>query len=270
MLSEQEKRLLYWSTAYFYQGRGEIVDGGCFVGGSTVALARGLADHWPEDRFKVHTYDLFRADDYMDRLYFRPAGLEIRDGRFRHVFDDNIRDLAAKVVVHDGDIALTEWTEEPIEVLFIDICKSWELADYVMRALFPKLIPGHSLVIQQDYFHNWEPWVALTMELLRDHFEFVSYVPINSAVFRLKTAIDPSALPTRLRDLGLEALATMLRRRIDEHGEPFQKAMLSTALSQLYLDFGDRERAVAIGREALDLSQDHWVKTAIAEMKLML
>jgi len=43
MLSEEEIRLLRWATHEYYEGEGEIIDAGCFLGGSTMALAEGLA-----------------------------------------------------------------------------------------------------------------------------------------------------------------------------------------------------------------------------------
>ena len=42
MLSAQELELLYTLARDQYTGQGEIIDGGAFLGGSTLALATGL------------------------------------------------------------------------------------------------------------------------------------------------------------------------------------------------------------------------------------
>jgi hypothetical protein len=49
---------------------------------------------------------------------------------------------------------------------------------------FPHLIPGRSLVIQQDYlYHHWVGWLHVTMEFYADYFEYVCDTEVNSVVF---------------------------------------------------------------------------------------
>lgn len=43
MLSLEERRLLYWLAREYFAGIGAIVDGGSFVGGSTLALGEGAS-----------------------------------------------------------------------------------------------------------------------------------------------------------------------------------------------------------------------------------
>ena len=64
---------------------------------------------------------------------------------------------------------------------------------------FPLLIPGMSVVVQQDFiFHN--PIAAtshLLMWRLRDHFEWLHQIPRSgSVVFLCKKRIDPDTLPS--------------------------------------------------------------------------
>ena len=49
-------------------------------------------------------------------------------------------------------------------MLFVDIAKTWALNDVVIEQFFPRLIPGRSVVVQQDYAFAFRPWVAITME----------------------------------------------------------------------------------------------------------
>ena len=52
-----------------------------------------------------------------------------------------------------GNLLALDWTGGPIEILFIDLAKSWDLNRWVLTKTFPRLIPGHSVVIQQDWVH---------------------------------------------------------------------------------------------------------------------
>src|SRR5690349_21477142 len=65
MLGAEERRMLYWLTAHYYQAAGIVVDAGAFAGASAFCLAAGLA----KSKFahavtaRVSSYDLFRAQD---------------------------------------------------------------------------------------------------------------------------------------------------------------------------------------------------------------
>ena len=87
MLSEQERQLLYWLTSTHFIGAGAIVDGGCFVGGSTLSLAEGLRKNAARSSSaRVHVFDLFEVEPYMADLYFSERGLAPGDS-FRTLFD---------------------------------------------------------------------------------------------------------------------------------------------------------------------------------------
>jgi hypothetical protein len=268
MLSRDEKQFLYWLTKEYFTGNGEIVDGGCFVGGSTVSLATGLMENWPEDTFRVHSYDIFLTDPYMAQWYFRDRQ---PDGdRFRKIFDEQTLGVKTKLIVNDGDIMSFGWNDAPIEILFLDICKSWQVNDYCMRTFFPRLIPGQSLVIQQDFFHHAEGWIIAAMELLYDKFEYIAFVPGNSAVFRLKTAIDANDLPAELRQLGLPRLQELMRRHAERYSDGFQRGMILAALAAIYNEFGDRATALESAHEALAISGEaFWVAEGLRDVGLL-
>src|SRR5690348_3596642 len=66
MLSIQERRLLHYLARRHFSDRGAIIDAGCFLGGSTVALAEGLRQ-WTArtstaPSHPIQTYDLFAAE----------------------------------------------------------------------------------------------------------------------------------------------------------------------------------------------------------------
>jgi hypothetical protein len=275
MLSTEEKQFLYWVTSEYFEGSGAIVDAGCFVGGSTVALAAGLAAARGRETWgpmaQLHSYDMFLVDDYMQQWYFERNNLRPEGNRFRNIFDANTTAWRQVLEVHDGDIMTFSWDRDLIEILFIDICKRWDVNDHVTREFFPHLIPGRSLVIQQDFFHHREYWVILTQELLQDYFEYICFIRWNTAVFRCVKAVDQAAIPLRLRELGLPELDRLLRRHIARHNAPYQVGMLSCALAFLHLDFGSIEEARHIHEEvSAKYTAEHWVTEALKDLRAAL
>lgn len=178
-----------------------IVDAGCFLGGSTAALSDGLRERDPPaPGCRVHSYDLFEVQPYMVRDYGWALG-ELRLGdSMRPRFDQVVgAERLARVEVHAGDVCSREWGGAPIAILFLDIAKSWEINDHVHRQFLPALLPG-AIVIQQDYVHEWAPWLHLTMELLDDAFEYLGSVPYGTAIFASKRPIAADEVPGNLRE----------------------------------------------------------------------
>src|SRR6266496_1609856 len=65
MLSKQERRLLYCLARDYAAEDAAIVDGGCFLGGSTAALLCGVRDRAePWTGPPVASYDKFRVEAY--------------------------------------------------------------------------------------------------------------------------------------------------------------------------------------------------------------
>lgn len=178
MLSRSEVDYLYSLAASRYSGRGRIVDMGCFFGGSTMPLAAGLAaNDAVTDQRAILTYDSFFMDaDTVPRF---PVGL--REGEsFRPIFELYLRDHLSRITIREGWIP-TELKpgderrlypeQEPIEILFIDLAKRWPVHDTILRVFGPHLIPGVSVLVQQDFKHHGTYWLGLHMLQLRDCFE---------------------------------------------------------------------------------------------------
>jgi SAM-dependent methyltransferase len=197
MLLPEELRLLNYLGQKVYRGEGAIVDAGAFLGGSTVALSEGLRRNkeWkrPRPAKPIHSYDRFEVEDWTRGIFFpdaTPAGASFRDA-----FDRNVAPYADLVEVHAGDIREHPWNGGPIEILFIDVAKHWTVCDWVTWQFFPHLVPGRSLVVQQDYlYHHWVGWLHVTMELYADYFEYVCDTEVNSVVFRCTRQIPESVL----------------------------------------------------------------------------
>jgi hypothetical protein len=259
MLSEAERRLLFWLGAEHATGEGAIVDAGCFVGGSTVALAEGLRANPRATDARIDAFDRFVVDEFMATHYLAEHGLRAGDS-FRPLFDANTAAVRDLVVVHEGDVTEADWRERPIEVLFVDISKTWELNDLVTRRFFPLLEPDRSIVVQQDMAHALCPWLAITMELLADHFEPLGYVEHNSVVYRCKAAVPREAIPPALRALPDEEKLALLDRAIGRFdGVP--RVLLRCARAVLLIDIGDVEAARA---ESAAIDSAHHANAVIA------
>jgi len=180
MLSGEELLLLRWLAKNCYTGQGSLLDCGCFLGGSTISLAEGLKESVATTK-KLHSFDLFVAGPFEGKAYAK-EGLE--EGKnFRALFEKNIAGVKDYVEVHEGDITQSSMPEGDVELLFIDCAKATPVNDFFVSKLFPRLIPGKSIVIQQDYLYPALPWVHITMEYFSEYFELLTSTDVNSVVY---------------------------------------------------------------------------------------
>jgi hypothetical protein len=245
MLSAQEVELLYTLARDQYTGRGEIIDAGAFLGGSTLALACGLRDNLAtfSKHGRVHSYDRFVSDQYVARyIDGYPEGTSTRP-----YYDSVIAGVASCVSVHEGEIATSRWPiDRPIEILFIDVAKNGETNDFLLQQFFPRLIPGVSTIIQQDYHWPRTPWISITMELLADHVTYLGSMPVATAYYRWERGLEPGEIPARLRDLGEERLLELANRaqRFDRGGREWTAQQCN--LAGLFTCLGRHDEAAAI------------------------
>ncbi|MCK8485468.1 class I SAM-dependent methyltransferase [Aliiroseovarius sp. S2029] len=193
MLSKREQKLYYWLTSHWTQDIGAVVDLGCFVGGSTARLADGHVDagkrHW------IHAYDRFKADDRTKAQELYRKGIPPFDGTDIYwLARDLLEPWEDRVTLHRGDILTKTWDGSPIELLVMDAAKSTETADGIAERFFPYLIPGQSLVVQQDYFHWRLPWIPVQMHLMQDWFRPVAFCPDDTVIFQNIRQINEAAL----------------------------------------------------------------------------
>lgn len=222
MLVPDELRLLNHLAEEYYSGTGVIVDAGCFLGGSTVALTEGLLRNPRRQRLGgaklVHSFDRFEVEEWTRGVFFpaeTPAGES-----FRAQFEQNVAHYADLVEVHAGDVSSQEWRGGPIEILFIDLAKHWTVCDWVTWQFFPHLIPGRSIVIQQDYlYHHWVAWLHVTMEFYADYFEYVCDTEVNSVAFLYTKEIPDSVLRRNtVESLTLDEKTALMDRAASRFG----------------------------------------------------
>ena len=109
-----------------YLGTGAIVDLGCWLGSTTIALAKGLAaNSSPQARSStIHAFDQFVWEAWMGETSCC-RGSEI-EGKFKpgESFLDEFHKRTApwsdRIQVYTGDLCQIGWGGAPIEFLLID------------------------------------------------------------------------------------------------------------------------------------------------------
>jgi hypothetical protein len=212
MTSRQEQRWLRTYAARNYRGNGAIVDLGCFLGATTIALAEGLTLNRTTAKPKqIHVYDLFTWNKGYETW---AKGTEVEGvfspgGTFLPEFLKRTQKWRDYIVVHEENLRQAHWEYGPIEFLFIDAMKSPEVATAIASEFFPHLVPTKGYVAHQDFPHCFTPWVHFLTFRLRDHFSFIADLP-QSSLFRLEREIEPEILasdlsPTALSHAEIEA-----------------------------------------------------------------
>ncbi|MFN7942519.1 MAG: hypothetical protein U0X73_13055 [Thermoanaerobaculia bacterium] len=202
------------------------------LGRSTLAMVEGLSRNAAATGSSVHVYDLMRFDWFLQQEYPKwfPNGpaYEIGDS-FEHLFWHYLEQHRDRVRLHAGDICQQRWEGGPIEFLFVDIMKTWAIAEVVIREFYPSLIPGRSLIVHQDYKHPFAPQVLLTMFRLRDAFDPVWSITGNgcsaSVAFRLTRPLSRE----ELRDMTGAGLTDLRSYRIGELDDAIDYALAIVA-----------------------------------------
>jgi hypothetical protein len=233
MLSKMERRLLYSLARDYTADDAAIVDAGSFLGGSTAALLAGVRDRTePWAGPPVESYDLFQVDAYMVPKFFADdPDLRVGDS-FRSRFDSHVARFDVPHVVHEGDLTKLGWSGGPIDVLFLDVLKSWEINDAVLRDFFPSLVPGRSVIVHQDYGWGDTPWIPISVELMRDSLVLVDWMEWGSHVFFVERELPEELLEGGVAGLDVEAKMELIEQAA-RHAEGWVLGMLETSRALL-------------------------------------
>jgi hypothetical protein len=199
-------------AVYFYAARtatlsGAIVDAGCFVGGTTAniicgALINPVVKAMPvKAQSLIKVYDLFTVEDgyireHLEREY--PNKDFSKTNSFLDVFKKNVEGFEHLIDVRPGNIMSYGYPDRAdIEVLGVDCCKALPITDFVIREFFTRLIKG-GIVLQQDFVHEFHPYIHLSMLRLWDHFKTLVELRWGGAVaFVLQKPITPQVVQAR-------------------------------------------------------------------------
>ena len=179
-LIKGERQFLMNYAANMYTGQGAIVDLGCFLGSSTYALAQGLEDNTQvTDKSKrILAYDRFEWNAWMERPAER-YGLAKKYNEndcFVDEFERQMGDKTPYIKTVKGDLTELKWeSDQPIEYLFVDSMKMWDLCNSIMAGFYPAMKPGLSYLHHQDFVFFGTYWIHLTMFRMKDYFESVDH-----------------------------------------------------------------------------------------------
>jgi hypothetical protein len=219
MIGHEERRMLYWLSNCYYQGEGWVVDAGAYAGASAFCLAAGMSrskvSGGPLSR--VMSYDLFKAlDEYVARAISNDFHKIAVGDSYLDVFKYQTALYAGVVDVFAGDFLEAPVPSAPIEILFVDVAKTPDLNRHVTTRYISRMIPGRSILVQQDYYHCWHPYMQVTMEALVDYFELIDPLVTNqSRVWKLAKPIPAAVLASASNtDMPLEEAVFYLDRAI--------------------------------------------------------
>ena len=169
MISDEEAQY-YEYIGGLYQGNGEAIELGPWLGKSTRHIIRGL-DKNPKFRGRqLNVFDDFVwRSSWMNRHIAADERLP-NHSDFRHLFEKyvgNIRQrlnvTQGKLVDYDGNETLPQidWSGAPIEIMYIDCGRTFQANEAWYRIFSSGLIPGMSLLIMQDWrTHRERPRLA--------------------------------------------------------------------------------------------------------------
>jgi hypothetical protein len=157
MIIDEEARY-YEYLGTLYEGRGAAIELGPWLGKSTRHIVRGLRK---TPRFKrLYVFDDFIwRSSWMDQYVskdLRPPN----HATFRDIFECFIKDdtaslqvSTAKIVDYEGNEHLPKiaWNGQPIEVMYIDCGRTFEVNEAWYRTFSPSFIPNVTLLVMQDW-----------------------------------------------------------------------------------------------------------------------
>lgn len=239
MITDCEKRLLFWLARYYYSGAGLIIDAGIFLGGSTNAFATGIIENPSmHQRFgkPICSYDLALWVDSMNRYlelfatHSTLAGVSLDQGQsFEHILRALLKPHLPVVELKIGNLLKTASTDFPVEIAFYDCLKTNDRDICAFQAFAPHYIRGRTIVLQQDYFHEGAAYNKIRQEYFSDYFEYLGQVS-TTAVFRLAKII-PNELITLdpVTALSIDQKIDLLKRAVARASD--NKTAILTRLS---------------------------------------
>ena len=216
LIIEHERGLLYWLARHYFTGEGSIVDAGIFLGASTRAFAAGLRENEraleriPPDGKPITSYDLGIFVESMRRYITREPDRKVL-GDWNPKAGENFEPVLRRLLAQDadlfelriGNLLETASADRPIEIAFFDCLKSAAVDWKTFTTFAPHYIPGHTIVIQQDYFYPDAPQHRLRQESLSSCYCYLGQIE-TMAVFRLVRPIPPALFERdTLQDLSM-------------------------------------------------------------------
>jgi len=159
MISDEEIRY-YEYIGTIYEGRGEVIELGPWLGKSTRHILRGLEKNPKFAGRQLHVFDDFVwRTSWMDRHTPEQERLPNR-ASFRRLFEKYVQDvlprlnvICARIVDYEGNETLPRirWDSDPIEMMYIDCGRTAQVNEGWFEVFSPSFVPDVSLLIMQDW-----------------------------------------------------------------------------------------------------------------------
>jgi hypothetical protein len=236
-IGEEERRSYHYLARYCTSGHGAIVDAGACLGASAYCFSSGLNKNPNKGTALVHSYDRFTVgEDYVAELISQHFRASKGGDDFYDIFEFQTGRYKELILSHKGDFLAERWGGGPIDILFVDLAKSLALHDHIVEQFYTAMKPSESLLMHQDFYHCWNPWMHEGMQYLSDRFEVLDkFIPSNSRLFFVKdqiTAGDVEAVRSFSREQRLDLMDAFID---GESGD--QRAMARVSkMCQLWLD----------------------------------
>lgn len=242
MTTAQEQALFTKSVDEVARLDGAVVDLGCWLGSTTISLAKGLRAAGSSG--KMYAFDLFKWDSWMDDYSddhwcdYEPGESFLPETRRR------VSEFKQHIDLIEADLTTYSWTQGKIRLLLIDAMKNWQLATDITREFFPSLVKD-ARVVQQDYLAFSVPYMPIVHYRLRDYMKYQAHVTVGATVsFRvvkdipLEEAVKAGDFSQLGDDEAEAAYAWSLREIGDD-------ARIGTALVRVmyHINTGNLERA---------------------------
>lgn len=252
MLTREERQYLTWLGAEQVEGWGAVIDLGAWLGSSSAALAEGLRRAGRQ--VTVHAFDRFVWEVEAGHMA-TTSGTRLESGAdFLPMFLHEVGEYASGITPHRADLLDYHWTGGPIEVLFVDAAKSWELVNAILRGFAHALVPGKSRVVLQDYRLHEAYWLPLIFESRPDLWVEAEAVTEGTTVsfFPRRDLTTPDALPPRYadEDFPLPLIDRIIRTRMARESPANARRLLHTLLRRTAAD-GSAEEWRSVRQEAI-------------------
>lgn len=226
-------------------------------------------------RKPILAIDKFTVEDAYVQEALLLAGMSLGFGEsFLPFFLSNIHNHLDNVEVRAGDILRVGKLKDDLEILVLDCAKTAGLNAFVITNWFPKLIPGLSLVIQQDFYTPAQPWIAVTMAMLSEYFELQCEKIGESAIFKLTRSIPANVLqevattPIRSRR-SVDALSHLIEQLTPSASTPLRlsKALLLNSMGDVRAAKSELSSVVTQEVSPNDEKWSKWLALAIISIE---
>ena len=247
MVSPAEMAFFRESAARYVGKEGAIVDLGCWLGSTSIALAQGIQSRGLQasDRTeKVFGFDRFVWEEWMPAEL--PYGLYHPGESFLPEARRLVRDGGGNgVELIQADLAHYEWRDGVIKILLVDAMKNESVASQIAASFYPNLMIG-GLLIHQDFKHYYTTWIHVIQYRLRRYFRLDGSVPRSGTVaFEVVAPIPKEAVDraTDLVTISDDEVEASFRHSIDLVG-PADCVNVAAAHVMQYVRLGRKDRAL--------------------------